>query len=133
MAERGDGAEEAVATQDQKGADLKDADGKNTKFVVCQRCQSKVLKPGSAVFAQKELYLPHMKKKSESDQSSGETLNDFWLVDDMYTFENVGFTNTVDGIKYLTCADCEVGPIGWHDLRNKTQFYVALDRVHHID
>ncbi|KHJ78609.1 LSM domain protein [Oesophagostomum dentatum] len=26
----------------------------------------------------------------------------------MYDFENVGFTNSVDGMKYLTCADCEI-------------------------
>ncbi|XP_070573956.1 guanine nucleotide exchange factor MSS4-like [Ptychodera flava] len=87
---------------------IKSEDGKNLKTVVCQRCQSKVLKPESAVFAQTELYLPHMKKKGDpSDQSAGETLTDFWLVDDMFTFENVGFTNTVENIKYLICADCE--------------------------
>lgn len=35
-----------------------------------------------------------------------------WTVKDMFSFENVGFTNSVDGIRYLTCADCDFGPIG---------------------
>ncbi|XP_077868071.1 guanine nucleotide exchange factor MSS4-like isoform X2 [Saccoglossus kowalevskii] len=85
------------------------------------------------VDVQHSLFLPHMKKKSEQQGAmDGETLKEFWVVDDMYTFENVGFTNTVNDIKYLICADCEVGPIGWHDLSKKKEFYIALDRVHHI-
>lgn len=35
------------------------------------------------------------------------------------TFENISFSKDaiVDGrkLKYLACADCDVGPIGWHD------------------
>jgi len=71
-----------------------------------------------------------MKKKSETAKpEDGETLTDFWMVDDMMTFENVGFSNTVDFIKYLTCADCEIGPVGLHDTRNKKEFYIAHDRI----
>ena len=72
-----------------------------------------------------------MQKKNEISGSSpaGESLKIFWLVGDMWTFENVGFSNTVENIKYLICADCEVGPIGWHDVMDTTKFYVSLDRV----
>ena len=71
-----------------------------------------------------------MKKKSEtSAPGDGEDLMDFWLVDDMFTFENVGFSNTVENIKYLICADCEIGPIGFHDTRNPKAFYVSHSRV----
>lgn len=71
-----------------------------------------------------------MKKKSEDQQpGDGETLSDFWVVNNMYTFDNVGFTNTVGTIKYLICADCEVGPIGMHDINDKTAFYLAVERV----
>ena len=59
-----------------------------------------------------------------------EMLSQFWLVKDMYHFENVGFSKTVgSSLKYLLCADCEVGPIGWHDLKNGQEFYVAASRV----
>ena len=43
----------------------------------------------------------------------------FYRVEDMFDFDNLGFTNTVGTIKYLSCADCDVGPIGYHDLRTK--------------
>lgn len=73
----------------------------------------------------------------------------YWLVDDMYKFEHIGFskkldstnhpslkqigstTNAHDGdqqnsepkeevipishLRYLVCADCNLGPLGWHD------------------
>ena len=32
--------------------------------------------------------------------------------------------------QFLSCADCDVGPIGYHDLETKKS-YVALGRVHH--
>ena len=80
-----------------------------------------------------------MKKKSEQGDSAasasedGETLYDHWLVSDMYTFENVGFSNTVGTLKYLICADCEIGPIGWHDIAVKNEFYVSFARIKNQD
>uniref|UniRef100_A0A3P9PF73 Guanine nucleotide exchange factor MSS4 n=1 Tax=Poecilia reticulata TaxID=8081 RepID=A0A3P9PF73_POERE len=116
-------------------SDLVSEDGKNIKSVLCQRCGSKVLCPGMAVFAENELFLPSMRKKSSLSNTEGsvdgDTLTAHWLVDDMFSFENVGFTKDVGKIKYLICADCEIGPIGWHCLDDKKKFYVALDRVNH--
>ncbi|XP_060765955.1 guanine nucleotide exchange factor MSS4 [Neoarius graeffei] len=116
-------------------SNLVSEDGKNTKSVVCQRCGSKVLCPGMAVFAEKQLFLPSMQKNNINQPDGtldGDTLTAHWLVDDMYTFENVGFTKDVGKIKYLICADCEIGPIGWHNLDDKKYFYIALDRVKHV-
>nr|XP_046190668.1 guanine nucleotide exchange factor MSS4-like isoform X2 [Oncorhynchus gorbuscha] len=45
--------------------------GKNIKSVLCQRCGSKVLCPGMAVFTEKELFLPSMRKKTTITQSEG--------------------------------------------------------------
>ncbi|XP_061731470.1 guanine nucleotide exchange factor MSS4 [Nerophis ophidion] len=116
-------------------ADLVSEDGKNSKSVLCQRCGSKVLCPGTAVFAEKELILPSMRKKSSlgptDDSVDGDTLTAHWLVGEMFDFENVGFTNDVGRIKYLICADCEIGPIGWHCLDDKRSYYVAIERVSH--
>ena len=78
------------------------------------------------------MFLPHIKKKSEDQKpEDGETLTDFWVVNDMYSFDNVGFSKTVGTVKYLTCADCEIGPIGFHDTEVKDEFYIAVDRVQH--
>ena len=74
-----------------------------------------------------------MHKKSEGQlPEDGEELDNFWTVSDMFTFENVGFSKNVGTIKYLICADCEVGPLGWHNITDKTSFLVALDRVKHV-
>lgn len=86
----------------------------------------------SHILASRQIFLPHMKKKSENQApDDGETLTDFWLVKDMFTFENVGFSNTVENKKFLICADCEVGPIGCQDLADAINLYVALSRVKH--
>lgn len=56
-------------------------------------------------------------------------VSDFWLVHGMFTFENVGFSNAVNGIKYLLCADCEQGPIGWCLDANRELLYISHNRV----
>lgn len=106
--------------------------GKNLKGVKCQRCPSKILNSGVATYEEKTFLLPHMTKKAECDDPRvGDVLSHYWSVDDIYKFENMGFSNTVGGTtKYLVCADCEMGPIGWHDLDTKVS-YVALQRVIH--
>lgn len=86
----------------------------------------------NAIVSVFQFYLPYMfKKKVETQPTEGEDLKAFWLVKDMYTFDNVGFSNTVDSIKYLICADCEIGPIGWHNITDKKSFYIAVERVRH--
>lgn len=53
-----------------------------------------------------------MKKNSkEANEIETEMLEDFWIINDMFSFENVGFSNTVDKTKYLICADCDMGPV----------------------
>ncbi|XP_048779986.1 guanine nucleotide exchange factor MSS4-like [Ostrea edulis] len=108
-------------------------DGKNKTKLFCERCSSIVLLPEKAVYSEIEFFLPHMKKKTDGTSETGETLKKYWKVNDMFEFENVGFTNTVETIKYLICADCEIGPIGWHDVNDKKAFYVALERVKHSE
>ncbi|NXT17787.1 MSS4 factor, partial [Syrrhaptes paradoxus] len=116
-------------------AELVCAQGRNLKAVLCQRCGSRVLLPGAATFAQRELLLPTMRKKAAAAAaaggSGGDVVREHWLVRDMFSFENVGFTRDVGNVKFLVCADCEAGPIGWHCLDDKDSFYVALERVAH--
>ncbi|NXC26146.1 MSS4 factor, partial [Campylorhamphus procurvoides] len=106
--------------------------GRNLRAVLCQRCGSRVLLPGAATFARRELLLPAMRKKAAAGAGgAGDVLWEHWLVRDMFSFENVGFTRDVGNVKFLVCADCEAGPIGWHCLDDKDSFYVALERVAH--
>jgi len=111
---------------------------KNSKSVVCQFCDSKVLTPDVATLKQlKDHFLPAMRQKRSfatnggTEGPEGDHLDKFWMVEDMYHFENVGFSKAVNNVKYLICADCEMGPIGFHDPSSPKEFYVALSRVDH--
>ena len=74
--------------------------------------------------------LPLMSEKYKiGTKPTVETMADHWLVQDMFDFENVGFTKNVDNLKFLICADCERGPIGWHVLTESDKFYVSCTRV----
>lgn len=75
--------------------------------------------------------LPLMHQKNKESVTESELLKNYWTVDDMFTFENIGFSNTVQNKKYLICADCEMGPVGYHDITSK-KCYVALKRVKHV-
>lgn len=145
----------AAAAAAPGSAGLVCAQGRNLRAVLCQRCGSRVLLPGAATFARREvpggsggggrcraggdgpvspqLLLPAMRKKAAAAAAGGggDVLREHWLVRDMFSFENVGFTRDVGNVKFLVCADCEAGPIGWHCLDDKDSFYVALERVAH--
>lgn len=100
---------------------------KNNGKIVCKNCQSVILLANAAelVTLENGIELPAMTANSTSDFYSS-----FWSVNDMFTFENVGFCNTVNNIKYLSCADCEIGPIGAHFIDQPIKiYYVAPERV----
>ncbi|XP_065075772.1 guanine nucleotide exchange factor MSS4 homolog [Ochlerotatus camptorhynchus] len=111
---------------------------KNKTNVKCTHCDSLILKPATADYVESEFDLPEpQQKRRQSSDPVGEPapftcekLKHFWVVSDMFTFENIGFSHTVDKTKYLICADCEIGPVGYHDLQTK-RCYIALQRVKH--
>ena len=152
-------------------SDLVDNQGSNKWTIRCRHCNSKMISPGVAHYENVEVrrrqvltkcccklrcrasthfveqHFLHFDKKSEREacSSGGDTENTFWVVADMFKFENMGFSNTVDGnYKYLTCmtksghvfadrctgADCEREVVGIHYL-NETpkQYFVAATRV----
>jgi len=57
-------------------------------------------------------------------------ITECFQVKDPLQFENVGFSKTVDNVKYLACADCELGPVGWQQLPVGI-CSVAVSRVRH--
>lgn len=116
---------------------LTNEEGRNSFDICCTRCSSIILKKNSAAFVSKEQPLPVFAKKSElashPDEFPTDLLDQFWFVNDLYTFENVGFTHNVKELRYLTCADCDLGPIGFHDVNEGPPkvYYVALSRTAH--
>ncbi|KAG0207059.1 hypothetical protein BGX28_001602 [Mortierella sp. GBA30] len=66
-----------------------------------------------------------------------EELQSFWRVTDMMAFENIGFSKMLpNGTQFLSCADCDTGPLGYHDSkapRPSKEFLVAVNRVRYHD
>ncbi|KZO90658.1 Mss4-like protein, partial [Calocera viscosa TUFC12733] len=59
----------------------------------------------------------------------------WWLITPSpMAFENVAFSRSIPGQgegrarKYLACAECELGPIGWC-WEGGTQYWVSVERV----
>ncbi|GMR47966.1 hypothetical protein PMAYCL1PPCAC_18161, partial [Pristionchus mayeri] len=89
------------------------SDERNNEMIICCNCNSIILRVGDGVWMEgNEKEIPLARQAKGTDVTHTETLQGWWTVKDMFTFENVGFTNSVDGIRYLTCADCDYGPIG---------------------
>lgn len=127
--------EQIFLPDDQINADTK----KNNKKMRCLRCNSLVLEMNVGVYTEHEtpIDIPSMKKKQDLVLNSksndaiiqSESSYRFWLLTDMLQFENIGFTNTVDKKKYLICADCEIGPLGYQNLDKANEFLVCVERV----
>lgn len=107
-------------------------DGKNKLIVKCKFCGSKILDKKSAKYITLEKELPLMQQDNNRKEGEiqNETVNEFYHVENMYTFENIGFTHTVANCKYLSCADCDAGPVGYYDMETKHS-YVAISRIVH--
>ena len=96
-----------------------------------------VLQPDTCVYTKldKTVDIPIMKQKKEiiaNNQIENEPMDEFWVLNEMFTFENIGFTNEINKIKYLICADCEIGPLGFHHVEKPNEFLVSLNRVKHL-
>ncbi|KAF9104297.1 hypothetical protein BGX27_010148 [Mortierella sp. AM989] len=69
--------------------------------------------------------------------TSTEELQSFWRVTDMMAFENIGFSKMLpNGTQFLSCADCDTGPLGYHESkapRADKEYLIALNRVRYHD
>lgn len=92
--------------------------------LTCVRCSSLVLENGIGLKSE----LNHEMVPFKKDQSNSPL--DWLKVENMMQFYNVGFTKPDNGIRYLTCADCDLGPIG---VELETGYFIALDRVNFIE
>ena len=105
----------------------------NSLWVVCQVCKSKILQPNVGVFVEREAELPPLLKKESLNATTQEIpverVKEFWKIKDMFHFENIGVSKTIGTTKYLLCADCEIGPVGYHVITNPHAFFLAVNRV----
>lgn len=137
--------------------DVVDDEELNSKTLKCPRseCRSVILKPRHAKWTttDSKYTLPSFRKDAATSTTKP---TDFWVLHDMMSFENIGFSKTVaqdgsivptdatsseepvvnfpPGVKFLSCADCDVGPLGYHDTSytnssGQREFLIAIDRV----
>ncbi|KAI8577690.1 hypothetical protein K450DRAFT_250408 [Umbelopsis ramanniana AG] len=105
--------------------DLVDATNNTNLYdILCPRdnCRCLVLRKGAATLVKRD----PIKPLDESDVPS--TNEHFWHVGDMMDFDNVGFSKTVGDTKFLSCADCDVGPLGYHNIAHQPKEYlISID------
>lgn len=91
----------------------------------CSSCYLSQLKHPSA----KATQIPDQNFPPSEEASSSTSTQSFWLVPSPMAFENIGFTKGVvsssdssssaflpegGSVRYLACADCDCGPLGYH-------------------
>uniref|UniRef100_A0A7S0LSU6 Mss4-like protein n=1 Tax=Coccolithus braarudii TaxID=221442 RepID=A0A7S0LSU6_9EUKA len=126
----------AGATHGESESDYKallDADGINAFAMQCRFCGCSVLPKGKVKFVDTQVDLPPLPSKDKKAASIGggvpmESVSGFWHVKDKFDFDNMGVTRPIEGgLRYIICAECDIGPIGW--FRDETSMHVALERV----
>ncbi|GAA5881788.1 hypothetical protein JCM16303_006452 [Sporobolomyces ruberrimus] len=122
-------------------------DGKNKFDLYCPRaeCRCFLIRKGAASWVAKgshkgDLELPPLPRRIDAPPrpSAASPHLGYWTLSSPLAFENIGFTRslppssshpppgqappsmtTTSQIKYLTCADCDFGPLGWHDTEGR--------------
>lgn len=108
---------------------------KNVADILCpkENCKCVILRKNAATLVERDgskLTLP-TSSLPENALLSPDQDDDiyFWHVGNMMDFENVGFSTTVGTIKYLSCADCDLGPLGYHDTADPKEFVISIKRA----
>ncbi|GAA5840450.1 hypothetical protein JCM3766R1_000292 [Sporobolomyces carnicolor] len=116
-------------------------DGKNKFDLYCPRaeCRCLLIKRGAASWVVRGSHendielppLPHRIAAPPPQPTPSSAHHGYWSLSSPLAFENIGFTrslpsgapqsssSTATQIKYLTCADCDFGPLGWHDTEGR--------------
>ena len=105
---------------------------KNLKDLRCLKCESLILQAMKCELLENEISeeMPSIFKNKDLELTKEDNSNRwFWLATDIFTFENIGLTNAADKKKYLICADCELGPLGFQLLDKPNEFLLSADRV----
>ncbi|CAG8577336.1 8653_t:CDS:2 [Diversispora eburnea] len=95
--------------------------------ILVERPKEKLRIPDEQAYADLKTNGFNIKNDTSSSQLQG-----FWQLTDMMAFENIGFSKTIieTGIKYLCCAYCNAGPLGYHDTTaNEKEYLIAINRA----
>ncbi|GAA5995391.1 polyamine acetyltransferase [Rhodotorula paludigena] len=117
--------------------------GTNSADLYCPRaeCRCLLLRRGTGKWVRghaSDFELPALPRPvSQPESSTPAASKGYWSVSSPLAFENIGFSRNAAPpssslssvaspaaapsatIKYLTCADCDHGPLGWHDTEGR--------------
>ncbi|KAI9594813.1 Mss4-like protein [Syncephalis fuscata] len=113
-------------------------------FTDNERCRCKLLRANAAILVTRDgaqLQVGNIEDISTNRLSN--TANAFWMVTDVFAFENMGFSRPVvnasnegtsAGLRFLCCAECDHGPLGYQDqgaesLTARKECLLSVDRV----
>ncbi|KAI0090668.1 acyl-CoA N-acyltransferase [Irpex rosettiformis] len=119
-----------------------DSDVTNKHDLLCPRggCGSIILKNGIASLTEHDSVqidptTVHSGSSVLPSLPSPGTAIKWWRISpNAMQFENIEVSRTIvlsetsKRIKLLACAECEIGPLGWHE-EGSTEFWLAIDRV----
>ncbi|GAA5984378.1 hypothetical protein JCM10908_003325 [Rhodotorula pacifica] len=116
----------------------------NKVNLYCPRadCRCLLLRAGAGTWVQgtkHDIQLPELPRPLSAPappEQSASSSRGYWSVSSPLAFENIGFSRnaappssssssssssspSASTIKYLTCADCDHGPLGWHDTEGR--------------
>ncbi|KAI3641589.1 hypothetical protein MIR68_000377 [Amoeboaphelidium protococcarum] len=126
--------------------------GSNAVNFICPQtqCKSLIVRKGVAQYQKSIEHLSDsnidrykLPELNAVEQNPQQQLEGYWMLKDAFQFENIGFSKTVtaqqdsvrEGMKYLICADCEYGPLGFQDTRQtgtSCGIYLAANRVKYV-
>lgn len=130
----GDDLLEKIASRDS-------TDSLNNSCEIRCDCDTIILKPNTAKLIPATDSMLDVERELSNYQTSGRILEEivrgcYWLVDDMYKFEHMGYTKEINaqnlsqtsnssilnGLRYLACAECNLCPLGWFDPNTKESY-----------
>ncbi|KAG4098453.1 Mss4-like protein [Neocallimastix lanati (nom. inval.)] len=103
---------------------------KNSKNIYCPVCNCIVLLKNMVIANEsKDEFTFSVPLPGNNDKMNfSEESPFFWEAANQFTFENVGVSKiSGDGKRYLSCANCDFGPIG--KIENQTKYLISADRV----
>jgi len=101
----------------------------NEQSLRCLHCDSLILTKGiGKIHDDLSFDVPLPRQKKDFTVAEKEKLTLFCSVDRVHDFDNVGVTRSHEGIVYLACADCEIGPVGLQD-KDSGKYLIAIERV----
>ncbi|KAJ2466629.1 hypothetical protein EV174_006504, partial [Coemansia sp. RSA 2320] len=99
----------------------------NPLSIKCPRdsCKCLIIKADTATLVQRTLPEPlpeigapnytHPCIPQPIEEIAEDMTDMYWMLGDVMQFENVGVSRSDNGIVYLTCADCDLAPLGYCD------------------